>query len=64
MDWVGLLSDYKGNKVVGHGGGYDGMYSQVLLVPRTEARCRGSDQQYDIDLESAGLSGSRCILGW
>ena len=31
MGWA--LSDYKGNKVVGHGGGYDGMYSQVLLVP-------------------------------
>ncbi len=31
LGWA--LSDYKGNKVVGHGGGYDGMYSQVLLVP-------------------------------
>ncbi|MEM7477059.1 MAG: DUF3471 domain-containing protein, partial [Planctomycetota bacterium] len=28
------LSDYKGRKVVSHGGGYDGMYSQVLLVPQ------------------------------
>ena len=27
------LSDYHGHKVVSHGGGYDGMYSQVLLVP-------------------------------
>ncbi len=27
------LSDYKGVKVVGHGGGYDGMYSHVLMVP-------------------------------
>ncbi len=31
LGWA--LSDYKGNKVVGHGGGYDGMYSQVLMVP-------------------------------
>lgn len=27
------LSDYLGRKIVGHGGGYDGMYSQVVLVP-------------------------------
>ncbi|MBM3999882.1 MAG: serine hydrolase [Planctomycetes bacterium] len=27
------LSDYRGSKLVGHGGGYDGMYSQVMLVP-------------------------------
>lgn len=27
------LSDYNGRKLVGHGGGYDGMYSQVLMVP-------------------------------
>jgi hypothetical protein len=27
------LSDYHGHKLVGHGGGYDGMYSQVLMVP-------------------------------
>ncbi len=27
------LSDYQGRKIVGHGGGYDGMYSQVLMVP-------------------------------
>ncbi len=27
------LSDYKGRKLIGHGGGYDGMYSQVMLVP-------------------------------
>jgi CubicO group peptidase (beta-lactamase class C family) len=27
------LSDYHGHKFVGHGGGYDGMYSQVLMVP-------------------------------
>ncbi|MEZ6138554.1 MAG: serine hydrolase [Pirellulaceae bacterium] len=27
------LSDYQGEKVVGHGGGYDGMYSQVMLLP-------------------------------
>jgi CubicO group peptidase (beta-lactamase class C family) len=27
------LSDYRGRKLVGHGGGYDGMYSQVLMVP-------------------------------
>jgi CubicO group peptidase (beta-lactamase class C family) len=28
-----MLSDYKGNKLVAHGGGYDGMYSHVMLVP-------------------------------
>ncbi len=28
-----LLSDYQGRKLVGHGGGYDGMNSHVLLVP-------------------------------
>lgn len=27
------LSDYEGRKVIGHGGGYDGMYSQVVMVP-------------------------------
>ncbi len=27
------LSDYRGKKLVGHGGGYDGMYSEVLMVP-------------------------------
>lgn len=27
------LADYKGRKVMSHGGGYDGMYSQVALVP-------------------------------
>ena len=27
------LHDYLGRKVVGHGGGYDGMFSQVVMVP-------------------------------
>lgn len=27
------LNDYKGRKVVSHGGGYDGMFSRVVLVP-------------------------------
>lgn len=27
------LADYQGKKIVSHGGGYDGMYSQVLMVP-------------------------------
>ena len=27
------LSDYRGVKLVGHSGGYDGMYSEVLMVP-------------------------------
>ncbi len=31
LGWA--LSDYQGLKIVGHGGGYDGMYSQVLMVP-------------------------------
>lgn len=31
LGWV--LSDYKGRLTVSHGGGYDGMYSQVLMVP-------------------------------
>jgi CubicO group peptidase (beta-lactamase class C family) len=28
-----MLSDYRGRLTVSHGGGYDGMYSHVLLVP-------------------------------
>lgn len=28
-----MLADYRGRQTVGHGGGYDGMYSQVLLIP-------------------------------
>ncbi len=31
LGWV--LADYKGKLTVSHGGGYDGMYSHVLLVP-------------------------------
>lgn len=31
LGWV--LSDYKGKKLVGHSGGYDGMNSRVVLVP-------------------------------
>ncbi len=31
MGWS--LADYRGRKVMSHGGGYDGMYSQVALVP-------------------------------
>lgn len=27
------LADYRGRKIVSHGGGYDGMFSQVALVP-------------------------------
>jgi hypothetical protein len=27
------LHDYLGRKIVGHGGGYDGMYSRVVMVP-------------------------------
>jgi CubicO group peptidase (beta-lactamase class C family) len=27
------LADYQGHKLVGHSGGYDGMYSEVLMVP-------------------------------
>ncbi len=30
------LADYKGRKVVSHGGAYDGMYSRVMLVPEEE----------------------------
>ncbi len=30
------LADYRGRKVASHGGGYDGMYSQVALVPEEE----------------------------
>ena len=28
-----MLADYRGRQTAGHGGGYDGMYSQVLLIP-------------------------------
>ena len=31
LGWA--LNDYKGRKVVSHGGGYDGMFSRVVLVP-------------------------------
>jgi CubicO group peptidase (beta-lactamase class C family) len=31
LGWA--LADYHGRKTVGHGGGYDGMYSHVMLVP-------------------------------
>lgn len=30
------VSDYYGNKVITHGGGYDGMYSQVAMVPELD----------------------------
>lgn len=30
------LNDYLGYKVVAHGGGYDGMYSRVMMVPGAE----------------------------
>jgi CubicO group peptidase (beta-lactamase class C family) len=30
------LADYRGRKIASHGGGYDGMYSQVALVPEEE----------------------------
>lgn len=31
MGWS--LADYRGRKITTHGGGYDGMYSQVMMVP-------------------------------
>jgi hypothetical protein len=34
MGWS--LSDYRGRLVVEHGGAYDGMYSQVVLVPEEQ----------------------------
>ncbi len=30
------LNDYKGRKLVSHGGGYDGMFSRVVMVPEEE----------------------------
>lgn len=30
------MRDYKGRKVISHGGGYDGMYSRVVLVPELD----------------------------
>ncbi|MGD8276651.1 MAG: serine hydrolase [Gemmatimonadota bacterium] len=30
------LADYRGHKVTSHGGGYDGMFSQVALVPEAD----------------------------
>jgi CubicO group peptidase (beta-lactamase class C family) len=30
------LNDYLGRKVVAHGGGYDGMYSRVMMVPEAD----------------------------
>ncbi|HEY6564083.1 MAG TPA: serine hydrolase, partial [Pirellulaceae bacterium] len=34
LGWA--LSDYKGRKLITHGGGYDGMYSMVLLIPEEQ----------------------------
>ncbi len=34
LGWA--LSDYKGVKIVAHGGGYDGMYSQTMLIPEKQ----------------------------
>lgn len=34
LGWA--LNDYKGRKVVSHGGGYDGMFSRVVLVPEED----------------------------
>ena len=31
-----MLSDYAGRRLIGHGGGYDGMYSRVLLIPEEQ----------------------------
>jgi CubicO group peptidase (beta-lactamase class C family) len=31
LGWA--LSDYEGRKIVSHGGGYDGMYSRVTMIP-------------------------------
>ncbi|XOV93822.1 MAG: serine hydrolase [Bacteroidota bacterium] len=30
------IDDYRGKKVISHGGGYDGMYSKVMMVPDEE----------------------------
>lgn len=30
------ISDYSGKKIISHGGGYDGMYSRVVMVPDSE----------------------------
>ena len=27
------IADYQGNKIISHGGGYDGMYSRVMMIP-------------------------------
>ena len=34
LGWA--LNDYLGRRVVSHGGGYDGMYSRVVLVPEAQ----------------------------
>lgn len=34
LGWA--LNDFHGYKLVGHGGGYDGMYSKVLMVPEKQ----------------------------
>jgi len=34
MGW--FLNDYHGRWIVGHGGGYDGMFSRVMLVPEED----------------------------
>lgn len=34
LGWV--LNDYYGRKIVSHGGGYDGMFSKVIMVPEEQ----------------------------
>lgn len=49
------LADYQGRMLVSHGGGYDGMYSRVLLVP---------DEQLGIAILTNSMKGISTWLGY
>lgn len=49
------LSDYQGRLTVSHGGGYDGMYSRVLLVP---------EEQLGIVILTNSMKGIATWLGY
>lgn len=53
MGWS--LQDYLGRKVVSHGGGYDGMYSRVILVP---------EEDLGVVILSNGMTSLQTAIGY
>ncbi|HEX9885082.1 MAG TPA: serine hydrolase [Longimicrobiales bacterium] len=49
------LMDYQGRKVMSHGGGYDGMFSRVLIVP---------EERLGIVLLTNGMTSLQTALGY